>query len=104
MKDVYSGAYCTIAATAASNPLTGYLDRRDPTEYVCVQDGTENLFFASTDIDDFDHDVVQAPLNTRAWVFQESVLSRRTIHFTSNQLYWECGKSIHCENLTRLER
>jgi hypothetical protein len=29
-------------------------------------------------------------LNTRAWVFQERMLSRRILHFGSEQLHWEC--------------
>jgi len=32
---------------------------------------------------------VKAQLNRRGWVFQERLLSPRTIHF-SNQLFWEC--------------
>ncbi|KAI8941757.1 hypothetical protein NX059_002962 [Plenodomus lindquistii] len=103
MKDVYSGAYCTIAATAAKNSHSGFLDRQTLTEYVCVHDNAEKQFFLSTDIDDFDCEVVKAPLNSRAWVFQESVLSRRTIHFSANQMYWECGEGIYCENLTKLK-
>jgi hypothetical protein len=104
MKDVYSGATFTIAATAAGSSLSGFLERSMATEYVCIQDGAEKQFFVSTDVDDFDQDVVEAPLNTRGWVFQESCLSRRTIHFSVNQMYWECGKDVHCENLTRLKR
>lgn len=34
---------------------------------------------------------------------QERVLSRRTIHFSANQTYFECGTGVYCENLTRLE-
>jgi hypothetical protein len=104
MNDVYSGAYCTIAATAAANADSGFLDTHHRTENVCVQDEKQRQLFASTDVDDFDHDVVETPLNTRAWVFQESVLSCRTVHFSVNQMYWECRKGIFCENLTRLKR
>ena len=32
----------------------------------------------------------QAPLNKRGWVLQESVLSRRNIHFAKDQIYWSC--------------
>ncbi|KAH8599440.1 hypothetical protein B0O99DRAFT_391474 [Bisporella sp. PMI_857] len=30
------------------------------------------------------------PLNKRAWVLQEIVLSNRVVHFTGNQLFWQC--------------
>lgn len=38
-----------------------------------------------------------APLVKRAWVFQESVLSRRSILFHSQELIWECRHSLSCE-------
>ena len=104
METVYSHAYCTIAATAAVDSNAGFLQRDVKSDYVHVQNTSGEQFYISADIDDFDNDVGRAQLNTRAWVMQESVLSRRTIHFSANQIYWECGRGIHCENLTRLRR
>lgn len=37
------------------------------------------------------------PLLTRAWVFQERLLSNRFIHFTSEEIFWECRESTWCE-------
>ncbi|KAG6357672.1 hypothetical protein INS49_013551 [Diaporthe citri] len=34
---------------------------------------------------------------TRAWVFQERLLSNRFIHFTSSEIFWECRESTWCE-------
>jgi hypothetical protein len=34
--------------------------------------------------------VSDAPLNRRAWVVQERILSPRIIHFGAQQLFWEC--------------
>ena len=39
----------------------------------------------------------QAPLNTRAWVLQERLLTPRIIHFGANQLLWQCGIDALCE-------
>jgi hypothetical protein len=61
-------------------------------------------FYISTDVDDLDKDADEVRLNTRAWVMQEGILARRTIHFSANQTYWECGEGVRCENLTRLHR
>lgn len=103
MESVFSAAYCTIAATAAIDSYAGFLERCISPQYVHVQDTSCKQFYISTDIDDFDSDVGKAQLNSRAWVMQEGVLARRTIHFSANQIYWECGEGVYCENLTQLE-
>lgn len=104
MESIFSAAYCTIAATAAINSDAGFLKRDINPDSVYVHDASGKEFYISTDIDDFDNDVNKAQLNTRAWVMQEGVLSRRTIHFSANQIYWECGEGVFCENLTWLNR
>ena len=104
MERVFSQAYCTIAATAAVDSNAGFLMRDLRVESVYAQDTSGNEFYVSNDIDDFDEDVGKAKLNTRAWVMQEAVLSRRIIHFSANQVYWECGEGVYCENLVRLNR
>ncbi|KAF3028317.1 hypothetical protein E8E11_000098, partial [Didymella keratinophila] len=103
MESVFSQAYCTIAATGAADSNAGFLERDIRTSHVYVRDVSGNEFYVSNDIDDFDEDVGKAKLNTRAWVMQEAVLSRRTIHFSARQIYWECGEGVYCENLTRLK-
>jgi hypothetical protein len=104
MEGVFSQAYCTIAATVAADSNAGFLERDIRTGYVYVRDTSGNEFYVSNDIDNFDEDVVKAKLNTRAWVMQEAVLARRTIQFSANQVYWECGEGVYCENFARLER
>ena len=37
------------------------------------------------------------PLLDRAWVFQERMLSARVLHFTANELVWECKEETTCE-------
>lgn len=101
MEDVFSGAYCTIAASSAKSSRNGFLRERAPRECVTVQTPQGPLYLAEA-IDDFHSDVEQSVLNTRGWVLQERALSCRTIHFTSTQMYWECGECVCCETLAQL--
>lgn len=39
-----------------------------------------------------------APVNTRAWIFQESLLSRRILHATQAQFVWECATCAETED------
>ncbi|PQE10712.1 heterokaryon incompatibility protein [Rutstroemia sp. NJR-2017a BBW] len=74
MEDVFASAYCTVAASSASDSST-----------------------------DFDEDVENGQLNQRAWVLQERILSRRTIYFSRNQVYGECGKGIYAGDMIYLQ-
>jgi hypothetical protein len=38
-----------------------------------------------------------APLMSRAWAYQERLLSARTLHFHAEELIWECKASVSCE-------
>ncbi|VUC21240.1 unnamed protein product [Clonostachys rosea] len=101
MEYVFSSAYCTIAATSASSSTQGFLRQRRPRSCVTVKTGAGPLYLAPF-IDNFKKDVEEGVLNSRGWVLQERALSRRTIHFTSTQMYWECGGGIQCETLAQL--
>jgi hypothetical protein len=109
MQDIFSSAHCVIAASSATGMSDGFLNPRDDAGYVVLPPkGTESenraQFYISKVVDDFERDVEQGPLNQRGWVFQERALARRTIYFTENQTYWECGKGIRCETLSKVKR
>ncbi|KAL8334433.1 hypothetical protein RB598_008940 [Gaeumannomyces tritici] len=44
--------------------------------------------------DDASH---KTPLLERGWTFQEAIMPRRIIHFTTRELIWECGSAHWCE-------
>jgi hypothetical protein len=104
MQDIYTSAYCTVAATSAEDSKSGFLKRNIHDEYLHVQDDSGRAVFVCTNVADFDVEVDHARLNTRAWVMQERFLSCRTIHFGAKQMYWECGKGVYCEDLTEMTR
>ncbi|UKZ48019.1 hypothetical protein TrVGV298_002255 [Trichoderma virens] len=101
MGDVFNSAYCTIAASSAASSLDGFLGVRSPRACVTVQTTRGPLQLAEF-IDNFHAHVEQSVLSTRGWVLQERALSRRTIYFTSTQVYWECGGGVCCETLAGL--
>jgi hypothetical protein len=100
MENVFSSAYCTIAASSATPD--GFLTPRPARKFVALSIPPDAPYYICEAIDDFHHDVEEAELNKRGWVLQERALSHRSIHFTSSQTYWECGEGVHCETLSWL--
>ncbi|KAL1877486.1 hypothetical protein Daus18300_002473 [Diaporthe australafricana] len=101
MEDVFSNAYCTIAASSAESSLAGFLGERHQRDVVSIQTASGLLHLAEP-IDNFGSHVENSVLSSRGWVLQERALSRRTIYFTTTQVYWECGQGVFCETLARL--
>ena len=100
MEQVFASAYCTLAATSAQDCSQG-LFREDNDVSLGPENGYKSLCIREVD-EDFSRDVEQAELNQRGWVFQERALSRRIIHFTAAQTYWECGKMVSCESADQI--
>ncbi|KAF2728256.1 HET-domain-containing protein, partial [Polyplosphaeria fusca] len=113
MGNIYRHAVCTIAATASINSDGGlFFDRNPSPPPLLIEVSTgpihtpgagrvhsyplagqywcDELRMCTKHIDD-------APLNFRAWVAQERLLSRRTLHFGDRQLFWECNENRACE-------
>jgi hypothetical protein len=99
MERIYNMAYCTLAASSAHNSTIGFLQPRPPRRHLAINRIARAPIYVCEPIDDFDRDVEMSTLNSRAWVFQERCLSRRIIHFTDTQTYWECGIGVRCETL-----
>ncbi|KAH8590213.1 heterokaryon incompatibility protein-domain-containing protein, partial [Bisporella sp. PMI_857] len=75
---IYENSYCTIAATSSNSGSMSFLKHWDK-DLGCFGQKTDPLL-----------NISQAPLNTRGWVLQERLLSRRVLHFATDQIYWEC--------------
>jgi len=105
MQEIYSSAYCVIAASSATDMDSGLLPVRDQhTIKWSPKNDPTSAYYISSAVDDFEADVEKGPLSGRGWVFQERALARRTIFFTDNQTYFECGQGIRCETLTKLKK
>lgn len=104
MEDVFSGAYCVLAASRATNQHDGFLKSRPQRNYLTFQRGNERPFYVCTPIDDVSRDVLEGSLNRRGWVLQERALARRTVYFADTQTYFECGNGVRCETLAKMHK
>jgi hypothetical protein len=109
MSQIYSNSYITIAASRSADDEGGFLGTRHECFPVNVDFSLGNgtvfiapvcLEFGKTDIGSLN----DMPLSSRAWTLQERYLSRRTIHFSQDQAYWECGNHIMPERGLGAER
>jgi Heterokaryon incompatibility protein (HET) len=102
MASIYLNAVCNIAATASYDTFNGLFRGRDPKvfEPCLVQTAwkdAENGLVVLTNGSEYTDEIWYAPLNQRAWVFQERYLSRRKLHFGRGQVYWQCQQDFACE-------
>jgi Heterokaryon incompatibility protein (HET) len=106
MGAIYANSYFTIAATAAKDSREGFLWPRTlsrvsvPFRRSATSESEGTVYFRQ--LSDFlrDHQeyVLNSPLQQRAWVLQETLLSRRIVHFSSKQIYWECRYTFGAED------
>ncbi|EUC35963.1 hypothetical protein COCCADRAFT_2851 [Bipolaris zeicola 26-R-13] len=110
MGNLYRKAFLNISATAAYDvkgglffePCPELLRENNIDVYypedpdTTLENGVEktNPYARCSLIDPsaWDDLVENAPVNQRAWVFQERLLAPRVLHFGYNQLAWECHK------------
>jgi hypothetical protein len=104
MGDYYEGAYLVVAATHASDGRHGLHTDRNPK---IIQFQTLSGHRMRCYVEEEHHNVwrkgeehweaPELPLFGRAWAFQERLLATRIIHFTKEELVWECKTRIACE-------
>lgn len=107
MQMVYSNSFCNISADdAISCSDTLFSEPRNPEEIipqkVHISPGLSDSLETgqSLTIIDFNLWATQVDcslVNSRGWVLQERVLSRRILHFGRRQLFWECKSVEACE-------
>jgi hypothetical protein len=102
MRDVYANSTCNIAAVASMDPYGGLFRHRAPADILPVLlqaswDGCSGSDYLIWDSDYETRQVSKAELHQRGWVFQERLLTPRTVHFTDSQIFWECSIDFRCE-------
>lgn len=94
MHEVYANSLCNICATGSQDSSGGLFVDRDPTAFrscdVRIPWLGDGGRFRLYDLVMWRTEVIEAPLNRRAWVVQEHLLSPRQLHFGSLQILWEC--------------
>ncbi|KAJ4987603.1 hypothetical protein SVAN01_06916 [Stagonosporopsis vannaccii] len=100
MGSIYANSQLTIAASDAVDCNVGILENRQPlqTEDCVAFDDLDNvMYFAGLDHDQDDHKLKNRFLDTRAWVYQERMMSPRTVHFGRSDIVWECRERHTCQ-------
>jgi len=95
MGHIYEGAACTIMAAAAKDPYGGLFQTRNPLRYSpfrIARSPSDGLFVLTHGQNGKIEEVlIKAPLQSRAWTFQESYLWPRKLYYGPNGIYWSCS-------------
>ncbi|KAF5641347.1 hypothetical protein F25303_6877 [Fusarium sp. NRRL 25303] len=102
MASIYSLSYVTISATAAQDSAAGLREQhpmlKHPCEVIPSWTGFENQIppvpVRIVNRSAFCDAVLAQPLFRRGWVFQEWILSPRTIHVARDQLWWTSASDM----------
>lgn len=114
MTKIYQNSRCNIAASASTGPTLGCFYPRDPflmhPMKITLCSAQKPDIGRETDSPDalqtylfsnplaWSENIEWAPLNKRAWVLQERVLSPRQLHCGHEQLLWECHEHVASES------
>ncbi len=103
MASVYRNSYVTIAASSAATADDGFLEHRSPSSVGSnftmpwsTTEGHSTMIKARVQPRHIWSEVSE-PLESRAWTFQERVLSTRVLAFAPQELRWSCKSGQTCE-------
>jgi hypothetical protein len=107
MCEVYGEASLTIFASHSESANLGFLTKPHNEALINLRGIASSGKFLNVicrrkcDHRDFDanrfYPGFSNPLYSRGWCFQERLLSFRSLHFTKEELVWECQKDTWCE-------
>ena len=106
MGEIYWNSHLTLAASSAANATEGLFRKRDRRKISpCILtwpsegDETAHRIIIQPPLPYMATALGKDPLGNRAWTLQEQDLSPRVIHFSTNQLYWQCRGCIASEEV-----
>lgn len=101
---VYQNSACTIAALFSESTHSGCFSVRyengsssHQTHHFKTAEGGLTFAMARYPTEDVETNVEEHNLNSRAWVFQERLLSPRTLGFSETGIIWDCKESQYKE-------
>ncbi len=99
MHDVYQNSILNICASAAAENSEASFQCKDTSliEIDFASEGAETRRYQLVSSEHLENDISDSPLRSRAWVYQEDILSKRSLSLTRGQLWWECRQTIACE-------
>lgn len=105
MRHIYSNSLFSIAADVSRNSKEGFLRGKydSPTWRIFsrTRGGTNHLvvlFRTSTGFKHKDSNaLISSALSKRGWALQESILPNRILHFTADEVVWECNTHCRCQ-------
>lgn len=105
MRHVYSNALFAISADVSTNSNEGFLREQYNRPRWRTVSGIKDkikpqaaFFRPTTSFKHKDPDVLlSSALSKRGWALQESILPNRIIHFTNEELIWECNTHCQCQ-------
>lgn len=96
MARVYSNSYCNISADWGDE-FGGLFSKRtsifEPPHKSSL-DGADCYVIRASG---WSENLMESPLNRREWVLQERLLAPRVLHFSPQQVSWECGQRFAWE-------
>ncbi|KAF0324716.1 HET-domain-containing protein [Colletotrichum asianum] len=97
MANVYENCAVCLALYSAANPQESVLSRPEPDFAIPFEIDTHGLFDDAVDhrctiisAEYFDHAIYDQHLFSRAWAYQERILSPRVLGFGVGEVFWSC--------------
>lgn len=104
MRQIYSNALLSIAADMSKDCTQGFLGRQTMRPQIFYHNrngGQLHVTGFRGPFKVFTHEdcnaILNSPLQKRAWALQEGLLPKRILHFSEEEMVWECNERCACE-------